>query len=105
MTTTWRGRQGKKADAGSGRILCGWHAGTTYCAAPPIAWVDDDGERVYLPMGLTDDGTPGQYRWSSKVRRHVRVQRMPWRWGGPAAWTLPCEKGHLSIVDAGVLWG
>lgn len=92
-------------------ILCGWHLGVNYCAEPPIAWLDAElGVTVILPMGLTDAGSPGMYRWSAKGERHASEPR---RWkGAPSVLgrarqpcLVPCRRNHMSRIDWQVLQG
>lgn len=87
------------------RILCGWHLGSAYCAEAPIAWLALDETGLFLPMGLTDYGSPGQFRWARPSRKQrasgnaspmapvVRYGRI-----GVRA-VVPCRRGHLNLVD------
>lgn len=95
-----------------GRILCGWHVGSDYCAAPPIAYLTYEFDAVTLPRGLTDEGTPGMFRWSQSHRRRESAGRpnpaapADLSYGRRGNVTLPirvpCRKNHDNIVDAGV---
>lgn len=125
MTDVWLARRGRvdRSMDGRVRVLCGWHRGINYCAEPPIGWVRGlQPTHVMLPEGLTDEGSPGMFRWSSHARRrHASGQSMThsrrsqgddspnWR-GFYEAWrdaelpvTLPCRKGHSSRVDSDAL--
>lgn len=106
--TVWLSRRGKRwyaTDPGQ-RLLCGWHVGPTFCASRPIAWLNDEEDTIYLPMGLTDAETPGEFRWSQAVVR-ARASKRPTvskpirnpTWGSQRARIVPCERGHLNRID------
>lgn len=102
------------------RILCGANGAT--CALV-IAWERPTAAQrvVAIPAGLTDDGTPGIYRWSVRatdklgegVEPIVQTRdRAPgysadhWARVGPVRFArvpcvIPCPRDHKNDVDIG----
>jgi len=125
--TTWDARQKKSrsADRSADRdkILCGFTVENRYCCVEIVAhkalWSADDEhdlpgpDELWLPVGLTDDGTPGEYRWSQYAADRIKRYESPsvGRGGGATravrlgsgAIVVPCRKGHRNRVDAGTL--
>lgn len=78
------------------------------------AWVEPLIGKFTLPAGLTDEGTPGRYRWSEyaleRERRgeeleHLRGSRNRIRTVEIADLpiTVPCKRHHDNLVDEAVL--
>jgi hypothetical protein len=140
--TIWRARPALRGDRT--RLLCGRRVQGVYDCHEVVAWryeiATSDGpfvapDFVVLPDGLTDVGTPSEYRWSSHARGRIargedprrdkrsgpRQAKPPGIAGtaqvlageGPKGFhrpanvplTLPCARGHVNRVDGELLVG
>lgn len=110
--TTWTARRAKRGDGD--RFLCGRLVAGRHVCPEMIARLalDQPSSEIWLPVGLTDDGSPGAFRWSSyaaariargegelgRGKALIRAGQAPERvhtvtMEGQTV-TVPCRKGH-----------
>lgn len=101
------------------RVLCGANGCREVIAY--VANRQQPGLVVVLP-GLTDEGTPGEYRWSRHAQERAEGGRTPeydrsatyvysraqWQTVGPLRFarvpcSIPCRRGHLNRIGTDVL--
>lgn len=112
--TVWDARRAQHGDLR--RLLCGRMVDGQYSCPELVAhkalWsADEQGppqrDEVWLPVGLTDEGSPGAFRWSGdSKRRMLRGQHRLRRRGGETqsirlgdgSIVVPCRLGHHNRV-------